>query len=165
VINIVPGSTLPFYKDGQFKINNEKYEFPGSVIKPDPSKFKAELEAAAKFYLHAPYLWGGKSTFGIDCSGLTQMTFKHFGIKILRDARQQAEQGTEVKSIEDIELGDLAFFDNAEGKVIHVGIMLDAKTIIHASGRVKIDTFNEQGIYSKELERYTHKLHSVKRYI
>jgi hypothetical protein len=164
VINLVPGSSLPFFKEDHVYINDEKYEFSGVALKPDAAGFDKNVESAARFYLHTPYLWGGKSTFGIDCSGLTQMVFKQFGIKIKRDTWQQAEQGETINSLQDTRVGDLAFFDNAVGKIIHVGILLSDKDIIHASGRVKIDSIDEKGIYSKELEKYTHKLRVIKRY-
>jgi hypothetical protein len=164
IINLVPGSSLPFFKTNHVYINDEEYEFSGEAVKPDTKAFKKGIESAAKFYLHFPYLWGGKSTFGIDCSGFTQMVFKQFDIKIKRDTWQQAEQGETVSSLMEIKPGDLAFFDNVEGRIVHVGILLSSNEIIHASGRVKIDSIDEKGIYSKELGRYTHKLKIIKRY-
>jgi cell wall-associated NlpC family hydrolase len=162
IINLVPGSSLPFFQKNQVGINNESYEFSGVAVDPHTNVF-SEVGAAAKFYLHTPYLWGGKSTFGIDCSGLTQMVLKQFAIKIKRDTWQQAEQGEMVESLNEAKTGDLAFFDNDEGRIVHVGILLDGK-IIHASGRVKIESIDNQGIYSDELGRYTHKLKVIKRY-
>ena len=164
IINLVPGSSLPFFEDNYLHVNDEKYEFSGKAIKPDIETFKKQIESVAKFNLHTPYLWGGKSTFGIDCSGFTQMIFKQFSIKIKRDTWQQAEQGQTINSLEETRVGDLAFFDNPEGRIVHVGILLNNHEIIHASGRVKIDSIDEQGIYSKELGHYTHKLRIIKRY-
>jgi len=164
MINLVPGSSLPFFERNCVHINHEKYEFSGDAVKPDIMAFQKQVETAAKFYLHTPYLWGGKSTFGIDCSGLTQMVFKQFAIKIKRDTWQQTEQGEMINSLMEVRVGDLAFFDNAQGKIVHVGILLNNKEIIHASGRVKIDSIDEQGIHSKELGRYTHRLKVIKRY-
>ncbi|MFI5159591.1 MAG: C40 family peptidase, partial [Sphingobacteriales bacterium] len=102
--------------------------------------------------------------FGIDCSGFVQAVFKLHGTKLKRDASQQAEQGSLIESLEEARLGDLAFFKNADGRVVHVGIMLNNKQIIHASGKVKIDSIDEDGIYSEELKRHTHTLHSIKRH-
>ena len=116
------------------------------------------------FYLNTPYLWGGRSVFGIDCSGFTQMVFRQFGIRIKRDAWQQAEQGQLLGFIQEARAGDLAFFDNVEGRITHVGIMLDNGRIIHASGRVRVDPVDTQGIFNKELNMYTHKLRIVKRF-
>ncbi|HCN82347.1 MAG TPA: hydrolase Nlp/P60, partial [Sphingobacteriaceae bacterium] len=164
IINLVPGSSLPLFDGRHLYLADEKYTFTGKAVKPDTGLFTQNIESAARFYLHTPYLWGGKSTFGIDCSGLTQMVFKQFGIKIKRDTWQQAEQGKEVNSLAETKPGDLAFFDNSEGRIIHVGILLNNNEIIHASGRVKIDRIDEKGIYSEELLQYTHKLRIIKRY-
>lgn len=164
IINVVPGSSLPLFDGNDVYLADKKYEFKGKAVNPDPAFFAQNIQSVSKFYLYTPYLWGGKSTFGIDCSGLTQMVFKQFGIRIKRDTWQQAEQGEMVSSLAETKPGDLAFFDNAEGRVIHVGIILDNNEIIHASGRVKIDRIDKEGIYSEELSKYTHKLKIIRRY-
>jgi cell wall-associated NlpC family hydrolase len=164
IINIVPGSSLPFFDRNYVYLAGRKYEFTGKIVNPDPDLFAQNIESVSKFYLYTPYLWGGKSTFGIDCSGLTQMVFKQFGIKIKRDTWQQAEQGEVISSLTETKPGDLAFFDNDEGRIIHVGIILENNAIIHASGRVKIERIDEKGIYSEELSQYTHKLKIIRRY-
>ena len=118
-------------------------------------------------YLNAPYLWGGKTPFGIDCSGFTQMVYKLNGHKLLRDASQQATQGEALSFIEESEPGDLAFFDNEEGIINHVGILLNSTTIIHAtesSGCVVIDSIDNNGIISRKKRMRTHNLRLVKRY-
>lgn len=124
------------------------------------------LEAAMQ-YINAPYVWGGRSIAGIDCSGLTQIAFKMCGKAILRDAAQQAEEGEQVDFLQHARKGDLAFFDNEEGKITHVGILLDNNNILHAtdtSGRVVIDKIDQGGIISSSLKKRTHKLRMVKRY-
>ncbi len=113
-------------------------------------------------FLNTAYLWGGKSVYGIDCSGFAQQVFKFFGIKLLRDAYLQAAQGEEVMNLNVANAGDLAFFENDEGRITHVGILLNDKEIIHASGKVRIDKIDEEGIITAEGKR-THKLHSIKR--
>lgn len=119
--------------------------------------------AAAHTFLNSPYLWGGRSLFGLDCSGFTQIVYKICGIKLFRDAYQQATQGKVVDFIETVQPGDLAFFDNAEGQITHVGIIIEPGKIIHAHGCVRIDSIDQQGIYNKEQGKYTHKLRIVKR--
>ena len=124
---------------------------------------KEELEKIYNRFLHTPYLWGGKSVFGTDCSGFVQQVFKMFGIKLLRDAYLQAEQGTKVGCLEEARSGDLAFFQNEKGKVIHVGIILENHQIVHASGSVRLDRIDEEGIINSEIGKRTHRLHSIKR--
>ena len=126
---------------------------------------KSKLIKTASLYLNAPYLWGGKSPYGIDCSGFTQMVYKINGYKLLRDASQQATQGEVLSFIEESEPGDLAFFDNSEGEIIHVGIILENNYIIHAHGYVRIDRLDQSGIYNIEQNKHTHKLRVIKKII
>ena len=114
-------------------------------------------------YMHVPYLWGGKSVFGIDCSGLSQQVMKLMGIFLPRDAYQQIELGEEVPFLSEAVCGDLAFFDNEEGNITHVGILIDNSTIVHASGTVRLDKIDNGGIIQKETGERTHKLRIVKR--
>lgn len=161
LIPIPLGASLTFLSYDA--INTENFVFEGlrtSGIKP-----KAELIKTAFMYLHAPYLWGGKTPFGIDCSGFTQMVYKLNGYKLFRDASQQANQGEALSFIEESEPGDLAFFDNEEGKIIHVGIIMENNYIIHASGQVRIDRLDHLGIYNAELNRHTHKLRVIKKIV
>ena len=126
---------------------------------------KEKLIETALMYLNAPYLWGGKTPFGIDCSGFTQMVYKLNGYKLLRDASQQATQGEALSFIEESEPGDLAFFDNSEGNIIHVGIIMDDNYIIHAHGKVRIDRLDHSGIYNVDKNTHTHKLRVIKKLI
>lgn len=121
------------------------------------------ISETALSFLNVPYLWSGRSYFGIDCSGFTQIVYKIHGRKLPRDAYQQAEIGSVLDFIEESEPGDLAFFDDSEGKIVHVGIMLADQQIIHAYGKVRIDTLDSLGIFNKDLNRHTHKLRFVKR--
>lgn len=161
LIPITLGASLSFLNHSD--INTQNYEFEG--LKISGVKPKSDLINTAYMYLNAPYLWGGKSVFGIDCSGFTQMVYKLNGYKLLRDAAQQASQGEVLSFIEESEPGDLAFFDNEEGKIIHVGIMLENNYIIHASGKVRIDRLDHLGIYNAELNRHTHRLRVIKKII
>ncbi len=126
---------------------------------------KENLVQTAFLYLNAPYLWGGKTPFGIDCSGFTQMVYKLNGYKLLRDASQQATQGEALSFIEESEPGDLAFFDNSEGNIIHVGIIMKDNYIIHAHGKVRIDRLDHSGIYNVDKNTHTHKLRVIKKVI
>jgi cell wall-associated NlpC family hydrolase len=115
-------------------------------------------------YLNTPYLWGGRSPFGIDCSGFTQIVFKLCDMKLNRDAYQQATQGTPVESIEKAKEKDLAFFKNDEGRIVHTGIILSGNKIIHASGKVHIDTIDEKGIFNGETKQHSHQLAAIRRF-
>lgn len=159
VLYLPIGSSMTFMEGNTCRIGNEKFEILGP--KGDIETF----QVTAKSFLNAPYLWGGRTHFGIDCSGFSQAVFRLHGINIKRDASQQAQQGRSVENIKKAQLGDLAFFINENDKITHVGIMLNKTQIIHASGRVKIDSIDEKGIYSEELKRYTHKLYSIRRFL
>jgi cell wall-associated NlpC family hydrolase len=165
IIPVVIGSSLPKFKDKTFELGKQKWFFDGDVIFPHSEK-KDEIHSVvevAQWYLNAPYLWGGRSPFGIDCSGFTQIVFKICGIKLPRDAWQQAKQGETVNFLEEAQPGDLAFFDNEDGKIVHVGILLDNKRIIHSHGKVRIDKLDHYGIYNSEMKKYTHRLRVVKK--
>ena len=157
---IVIGSILPSFKSGHALINNEMYRFDGLTTAGFTKKEK--LAENALMYLNAPYLWGGRSPLGIDCSGFTQMVYRLQGVDLPRDAYQQAEVGTTLSFVEESEAGDLAFFDNNEERITHVGIILENNHIIHASGKVRIDRIDQQGIFNKELGTHTHKLRLIK---
>jgi len=126
---------------------------------------KEQIVIIAFNYLNTPYLWGGKTPFGIDCSGFTQMVYKLSGYKLLRDASQQATQGVALSFIEESEPGDLAFFDNDEGQIVHVGIILKDNYIIHAHGKVRIDRLDHTGIYNVDKNKHSHKLRVIKKII
>ena len=149
------GNSIGIYKGK--KIDIEKAEATG-----------ADIVQAAAMYMHAPYLWGGRTIAGIDCSGLSQMAYKLYNKVLPRDAWQQALEGTTVDFLQEAKDGDLAFFDNAEGKIIHVGVLLSNNKIIHAtdtSGRVVTDSIDQGGIISHQLRRRTHSLRLIKRYL
>ncbi|OUS02486.1 hydrolase Nlp/P60 [Flavobacteriales bacterium 33_180_T64] len=139
------------------------HTFDGNSI--SSKQDKSSLIETAFTYLNAPYLWGGKTPFGIDCSGFTQMVYKLNGYPILRDASQQATQGQALSFIEESEPGDLAFFDNAEGLITHVGIIMKDNYIIHAHGKVRIDRLDHSGIYNVDKQIHTHKLRVIKKII
>lgn len=160
-----PGSTLPNYKDGVCSVGGEKFKVTSTPFIPNKENFKANIEKTAKFFENTSYLWGGRTLFGIDCSGFVQTVYKLNGIQLRRDASQQAEQGEVVDFLAGAQLGDLAFFDNEAGKITHVGLMLSNDKIIHSAGMVRIDPIDNQGIFNAELGKYTHKLRIIKRFM
>lgn len=158
-IPISMGAVLPYYHRGMVKIRNKKYKYNGDV---STNKSKDVIHFA-KELINAPYLWGGKSILGIDCSGFTQLVYQMCGISIPRDAYQQAEEGEHIENIDDILDGDLIFFINNNHKIHHVGIAMGAKSIIHASGQVRIDQLSINGIIHAENKSLSHRFHSIKR--
>ncbi len=153
---ILLGSTL-----NGLSILNHRYDghFATSI------NAKENIVSTAFLYLNSPYLWGGKTPFGIDCSGFTHMAYKLNGYKLLRDASQQATQGEALSFIEESEPGDLAFFDNNEGVITHVGIIMKDNYIIHAHGKVRIDRLDHSGIFNVDKKMHTHKLRVIKKII
>ena len=154
--SIVLGSNI-----GACKYLGHKYDGP----KTKKTKTKPNLTKVASMYLNSPYLWGGKTPFGIDCSGLTQMIYRINGYKIPRDASQQSELGETLSFIEESEPGDLAFFDDKEGKIIHVGMLLENNYILHAHGNVRIDRIDQTGIFNQKKQKHSHKLRIIKKII
>ena len=126
---------------------------------------KGNIIETAFLYLNTPYLWGGKTPFGIDGSGLTQMVYKLNGYKLPRDAAQQSKQGEALSFIEESEPGDLAFFDDEEGNIVHVGIIMMDNYIIHAHGKVRIDRLDHTGIFNVDSKTHTHKLRVIKKIV
>jgi gamma-D-glutamyl-L-lysine dipeptidyl-peptidase len=148
---LLPAGSLLFQEDKLIK-DEVKEELSGL----NPSD-------VAKRFLHAPYLWGGKSILGIDCSGLVQLSFALLGMTLPRDASQQVLLGKPVSSPKEALPGDLAFFANQEGKIVHVGLIMAEGCIIHASGSVRIDKLDHEGIFNKETNSYSHRLSQLKR--
>ncbi|WP_231465569.1 MULTISPECIES: C40 family peptidase [unclassified Pedobacter] len=163
--HLSPASNLPFLADEYCFAGTEKFKMNFEPYDSSKSDFKNDIESTAKFFQNVPYLWGGRHLFGLDCSGFVQTVFKMLNIKLNRDASQQAEQGELVGFLSEVKPGDVAFFDNAEGKITHVGIMLSPNEIIHSSAKVKIDPIDNEGIFNRELGVYSHKLRIIKRFV
>ncbi|HEB62228.1 MAG TPA: hypothetical protein ENI82_03655 [Bacteroidetes bacterium] len=163
-LSITIGARLPDFDGLQFKLANTQYTFSGQAVFPVDIKASSELIVKlARKYLHAPYLWGGRSPMGIDCSGLSQMIYKIAGINIPRDADQQVGVGELVDFMEESRPGDLAFFENKKGRISHVGIIISENEIIHSHGKVRIDKLDHYGIFNTRSKKYTHRLRVIKR--
>lgn len=161
---ITIGANLPNFDGLRFSLNGSNFQFSGQAITPAEIEPSAEmLLKIARRYLYAPYLWGGRSPLGIDCSGFTQVVNKLVGISLPRDASEQVEAGELIDFIELAQEGDLVFFDNKKGKITHVGILMADNKIIHASGQVRIDRIDHYGIYHEGTKKYTHRLRVIKR--
>jgi hypothetical protein len=161
------GSEFPEPQDNMLILGNAIFviELPEPRIYPKHptlSESQISLIQFASGYLRAPYLWGGRTPAGIDCSALVQLAFKSISIALPRDASQQVNYGVQVDFATEWQVGDVAFFDNEEGNITHVGILCGKDKILHASGFVRVDTLDSTGIYNKEIEQYTHKLRIVK---
>lgn len=162
LIPVMIGSSFPGLFQDTFYIGDTIYTFQGESLPPDTNPDRNRIIENALVFRNAPYMWGGKSPFGIDCSGFTQIVYKTSGIQLLRDTSQQVTQGETVHLLSEAAPGDLAFFDNEEGKITHVGVLLSNDKIIHASGSVRIDSIDHQGIYNQERKSYSHKLRLIK---
>lgn len=138
------------------------FEYLGEKAKANSD---ADVVEIAKNYLNVPYLWGGKSNFGIDCSGLIQEIFKFKNIKLPRNASQQAEFGEMLCFLGEAQPGDVAFFDNEDGKIIHVGLITESGEILHAHGKVRVDPIDSNGIFNYESKGYSHQLRYIKRFL
>ena len=189
-IPLTAGTRLCNYKDGRFELLGVGFRIDPSMVLTAPLPLdEPHLLQVVRFFLNIPYLWGGKNAMGMDCSGFTQVVLSLFGKHLLRNASEQATQGTEVNGLEDAQAGDLAFFckpqtnhannetnetnanNGAHAPITHVGILIDKQRIIHCSGRVKVEKIDATGIFSIEQAdakhpqgQYTHQLLSIRRY-
>ncbi len=158
------GSILPFFSEQKVSFEDQSFLFEGNTCNSQKGTMH-EIVSTAFLFLNAPYLWGGKNPLGIDCSGFTQIVYRLNGYTLPRDAHQQVELGSPLNFVEEAEAGDLAFFDNEEGKIVHVGILMDHERIIHASGSVRIDKFDHYGIFNTDTKKYSHTLRVIKKLI
>jgi gamma-D-glutamyl-L-lysine dipeptidyl-peptidase len=165
IMYVPMGSSLSAFKNGKAFWRRNSVSFKGKVWDPEEVKINPkQIKQIAFKFLNTSYLWGGKSVFGIDCSGYAQAVYKLLNVYLPRDSSQQAEAGIAVNFLQEAQCGDLAFFDNENGKIIHVGILLNDHEIIHSSGKVRIDKIDTQGILNLETKQRTHQLRIIKRY-
>lgn len=164
IYRLSAGSLLPFYnyETNNFRIADKIYQIHPSFITYLPNSSKENVIATAMIFQNTPYLWGGKSLFGIDCSGFVQTVYSLNGFSLPRDASQQINKGVCIESIENAQPTDLLFFEK-NGKITHVGIYMGNNKIIHASGKVRIDKIDNKGIYNEEFAHYTHNLAGIRR--
>ena len=164
-LSLIMGNRLPAFEKNVFFMGDTGYSLPKNVRLLRGKQKQDVVIETAKRYLGSPYLWGGRSYFGNDCSGFTQIVYRMCGYNLLRDSSQQAEQGVIISFIEEAKIADLAFFENEEGCIMHVGILLNNHQIIHSSGQVRIDAIDHEGIFNENLKKYTHKLRFIRRII
>lgn len=152
----------PDFENNTFLAGENKYTASTGFNKGYLSVNESIQDTAMRF-INSPYIWGGRIPSGIDCSGFTQLVYKIHGIKIPRDSREQASAGESVGFLEEAEPGDLVFFDDDLGRISHVGMIISQGLVIHASGRVRIDTIDHQGIFKNEIMDYSHRLRTIRR--
>lgn len=164
-IPLTAGTQLAQYKEGRFEVLGVGFRIDPSMVRVQPLEMNQEnLLQVVRFFLNVPYLWGGKNAMGMDCSGFTQTIMGLFGKNLLRNASEQVQQGEMVDSLKETKAGDLVFFDHEDGKISHVGIVIDPERVIHCSGRVKVEKLDETGIFSAEQGEYSHHLVVIRRY-
>jgi gamma-D-glutamyl-L-lysine dipeptidyl-peptidase len=164
ILKVPMGCSLPAFENGKGRLGAKTYEFTGNHRNRTEEKPTGSLlETLTRQWLNAPYCWGGRTLFGVDCSGFVQVNYKMIGIDLPRDAWQQAQEGEPVKKLKDAATGDLAFFDDKE-EIVHVGILLGKDHIIHASGKVRIDAIDKTGIINSDTGKYTHRLKAIRRF-
>lgn len=161
-VMVLRGSSLPFYSNGEFCVGGRRFSFLGKVRKPDSRITSKELADFALSYLNSPYRWGGRTPFGIDCASFVQVVFKAFGVYLSRETYNQKEEGKEIGSITDAQVGDLAFFRSISKDLPHVGIVLGDE-IIHACGTVRIDSIDKTGIFNRKIKKYTYRFTGIRR--
>jgi gamma-D-glutamyl-L-lysine dipeptidyl-peptidase len=154
----------PDFKNGRFTVGKNEYTTSPEFNEGYTSVNESITDTAMKF-INSPYIWGGRVPSGIDCSGFTQLVYKIHGVIIPRDSWQQSEEGKTVDFISQAKSGDLVFFDNEKGRISHVGMILSQGLVIHASGRVRIDSIDHQGIFKKEISGYSHRLRTIRRIV
>lgn len=161
---ITLGAQLPNFDGLHFSLGDQVFTFSGQAVFPQHIQPSADFVIKiARRYLHTPFLWGGRSPFGIDSAGLVQVVFKMAGIHLPREAEQQVLVGESVDFVEQSKPGDVAFFENRLGKVAHAGIILPENKVIHAHGKVRVDKVDHFGIFCEEEGLYTYRLRLVKR--
>jgi len=165
-IPLVAGTHLPNYEEGKFSILGVPFRIDPAMVSANYMEMNAEnLMEVVRFFLNTPYQWGGKNALGMDCSGFCQIILGLFGRALPRNARDQAKHGRPVRGLRNAKMGDLVFFNHGEGKITHVGLLLDKDRVVHCSGRVKVERLDECGIWNVEENRYSHSLVRIKRFI
>ena len=161
-INLEAGSVIYNFNktENSFSIGNSRFTCKSEVILIPMNE---SVSQTAQRFLNCPYLWGGRTSGGMDCSGLTQLVYKLHGYNLPRDSFMQADVGVPVSFLEEANEGDLLFFDDDKGNITHVGLFMGSRSMIHCSGKVRIDRIDHQGIYIQESGRYTHRLRIIKR--
>ncbi len=157
------GSTFLPGEDHKMVVGGHRFWHHGNLTAGNKQKSDEQICEYARSFFNTPYLWGGRSAFGIDCSGFVQVVFKLAGVKLPRDSKEQAKAGESIHLIHETKAGDLLFFDNEDGEINHVGLLLNEGHIIHAHGKVRIDRVDHHGIFDADQKAYTHKLRLIKR--
>ena len=165
LVNLPMGASLTGFDEETRLLWDEKHKYHGTYRNSMVPYNDDLLWNTLQPWMAAPYLWGGRTFMGVDCSGFVQTVFKVLGVHLLRDTYQQATQGLPVADIALAITGDVAFFNNEAGKITHVGIVLNGDKIIHASGKVRVDALTEEGIFVKETGQRSHTLHSIRRMV
>jgi len=163
------GSLIPIIdiKDEVFLItimpdNNKYYINVDNVVSSEDNIDLDRIINYSMQIIGTPYLWGGKSGFGYDCSGFIQTLFRFLKVALPRDCKDQISCSNLQKVSKDIQKGDLIYFNNNDN-VSHVGMLINSSNFIHCSGEVKIESTNKDDV-NFNLDLYN-KIHSYYRIV
>ncbi len=161
---LLPGSEMPdFDRDfNTFHIGSNVYTLDSPIVECKIKDIRKRITEVSKYFLNTPFLWGGRSLFGMDAPGFVQLVYKLIGMALPRNLDQMVEQGALVPFQKKAQPGDLAFFEDTHGNIIHTGLILNHDSVIHASAVVRIDAIDHQGIKSPTSSAYSHRLRIIK---
>ncbi|MGM1429485.1 C40 family peptidase [Sphingobacterium lactis] len=164
-IALFHGSPMP--ENGVLTTKVNTYNFLNDPLKVnfgfEVERDRESLENFTATYLNKTVSHKGRTEHGLDSIGLCGLFYRHFGFELPKDLESMLTLGKAIDFISEIQDGDLAFFENEEGIVDHVGLVVSEDEVLHVREKVRIDHLDNEGLFNKDLNQVTHKLRIVKR--